>query len=251
MFENIKNIFKRSKKRELLKSSSKDTAKERLHLVLMQDRANVSADFLDLMRQEIIEVIKKYIDIDEEAVREISENVTHAVQLDATDETSIKSLGLRNFDVAVITIGSNIQASVMITLLVKELGIKYIIAKGQSELHAKVLYKIGADRVVLPEKDMGIRVAHNLVSSSIVDYIELSSDYSILEIKPLKVWDNKTLNELNLRSKYGINVIAIKKGEEIDITPSANAVIESEDVLVVIGPTNNLGNLEEIIVKQK
>ena len=89
------------------------------------------------------------------------------------------------------------------------------------------------------------------MSSSIVDYIELSSDYSILEIKPLKVWDNKTLNELNLRSKYGINVIAIKKGEEIDITPSANAVIESEDVLVVIGPTNNLGNLEEIIVKQK
>ena len=177
------------------------------------------------------------IDIDEEAVREISENVTHAVQLDATDETSIKSLGLRNFDVAVITIGSNIQASVMITLLVKELGIKYIIAKGQSELHAKVLYKI--------------RVAHNWVSSSIVDYIELSSDYSILEIKPLKIWDNKTLNELNLRSKYGINVIAIKKGEEIDITPSANAVIESEDVLVVIGPTNNLGNLEEIIVKQK
>ena len=184
------------------------------------------------------------IDMDEEAVRDISDYVTHAVQLDATDETSIKSLGLRNFDVAVITIGSNIQASVMITLLVKELGIKYIIAKGQSELHAKVLYKIGADRVVLPEKDMGIRVAHNLVSASIVDY-------SILEIKPLKVWDNKTLNELNLRSKYGINVIAIKKGEEIDITPSANAVIDSEDTLVVIGPINDLSNLEEIIVKQK
>ena len=173
------------------------------------------------------------IDMDEEAVRDISDYVTHAVQLDATDETSIKSLGLRNFDVAVITIGSNIQASVMITLL------------------AKVLYKIGADRVVLPEKDMGIRVAHNLVSSSIVDYIELSSDYSILEIKPLKVWDNKTLNELKLRSKYGINVIAIKKGEEIDITPSANAVIDSEDTLVVIGPINDLSNLEEIIVKQK
>ena len=102
------------------------------------------------------------IDMDEDSVQEISDSVTHAVQMDATDENALRTLGLRNFDVAVVTIGSNIQASVMITLLVKELGVKYIIAKGQSDLHAKVLYKIGADRVVLPEKDMGVRVAHNL-----------------------------------------------------------------------------------------
>ena len=191
------------------------------------------------------------IDKDEDLIQDISDSVTHAVQMDATDENALRTLGLRNFDVAVVTIGANIQSSVMVTLLVKELGVKYIIAKGNSDLHAKVLYKIGADRVILPEKDMGVRVAHNLVSSSILDYIELSPDYSILEIKPLKVWDNKTLNELNLRSKYGINVIAIKKGEEIDITPSANAVIDSEDTLVVIGPINDLSNLEEIIVKQK
>ncbi|MGN0026287.1 MAG: potassium channel family protein, partial [Clostridium sp.] len=101
------------------------------------------------------------IDKDEDIVQEIADSVTHAVQLDATDENALRSLGIRNFDVAVVTIGDNIQSSIMATLLVKELGVKYIIAKGHSDLHAKVLYKIGADRVVLPEKDMGIRVAHN------------------------------------------------------------------------------------------
>ena len=133
------------------------------------------------------------IDMDEDSVQEIADNVTHAVQMDATDESALKTLGLRNFDVAVVTIGSNIQASVMITLLVKELGVKYIIAKGQSDLHAKVLYKIGADRVVLPEKDMGVRVAHNLVSASILDFIELSPDYSIMELRVLNEWDGKSL----------------------------------------------------------
>ena len=102
----------------------------------------------------------------------------------------------------------------MITLLVKELGVKYIIAKGQSDLHAKVLYKIGADRVVLPEKDMGVRVAHNLVSASILDFIELSPNYSIMELRVLNEWSGKTLNELKLRSRYGINIMAIKRGED-------------------------------------
>ena len=141
------------------------------------------------------------IDKDEDVVQEIADNVTHAVQLDATDENALKSLGIRNFDVAVVTIGDNIQSSIMATLLVKELGVKYIIAKGHSDLHAKVLYKIGADRVVLPEKDMGIRVAHNLVSSNILDYIELSEDYSVMEIQVLDEWSGKTLNELKIRRR--------------------------------------------------
>ena len=141
------------------------------------------------------------IDKDEDIVQEIADSVTHAVQLDATDENALRSLGIRNFDVAVVTIGDNIQSSIMATLLVKELGVKYIIAKGHSDLHAKVLYKIGADRVVLPEKDMGIRVAHNLVSANILDYIELSDDYSVMEIQVLHEWAGKTLNELKLRSK--------------------------------------------------
>lgn len=189
------------------------------------------------------------IDMDEDLVQEISDNVTHAVQLDATDENALRSLGIRNFDVAVVTIGSNIQASVMVTLLVKELGVKYIIAKGHSDLHAKVLYKIGADRVVLPEKDMGVRVAHNLVSDSILDYIELSADYSIMEIRALDEWQGKSLNELRLRSEYGINVVAIKKGEEINISPSAEDKVEAGDVIVAIGSADELRKIEGMIVK--
>ena len=161
------------------------------------------------------------IDKDEDIVQEIADSVTHAVQLDATDENALRALGIRNFDVAVVTIGDNIQSSIMATLLVKELGVKYIIAKGHSDLHAKVLYKIGADRVVLPEKDMGVRVAHNLVSANILDYIELSEDYSVMEIQVLDEWSGKTLNELRLRSKYGINVMAIKRGDEVNLSPSA------------------------------
>ena len=189
------------------------------------------------------------IDQNEDLIQDIADSVTHAVQMDATDESALKTLGIRNFDVAVVTIGANIQASVMATLLVKELGVKYIIAKGNSDLHAKVLYKIGADRVVLPEKDMGVRVAHNLVSASIVDYIELSPDYSIMEIKTLDEWDGKTLNELRLRSQYGINVMAIKHDEEINITPAAEDVIKSGDVIVAIGSADDLSKLEGMIVK--
>lgn len=191
------------------------------------------------------------IDMDEDAVQEISDYVTHAVQMDATDESALKTLGLRNFDVAVVTIGANIQASVMVTLLVKELGVKYIIAKGQSDLHAKVLYKIGADRVVSPEKDMGVRVAHNLVSASILDFIELSPDYSIMELRVLNEWSGKTLNELKLRSKYGINIMAVKKGENINIAPQADDILDKDDIIVAIGSANDLGNLEDIIVKKK
>ena len=189
------------------------------------------------------------IDKDEDIVQEIADSVTHAVQLDATDENALRALGIRNFDVAVVTIGDNIQSSIMATLLVKELGVKYIIAKGHSDLHAKVLYKIGADRVVLPEKDMGVRVAHNLVSANILDYIELSEDYSVMEIQVLDEWSGKTLNELRLRSKYGINVMAIKRGDEVNLSPSAEDIIEDNDVIAAIGSAEDLNRLEGMIAK--
>lgn len=191
------------------------------------------------------------IDKDEDIIQEMSDYVTHAVQMDATDENALRSFGIRNFDIAVVTIGSNIQASIMVTLLVKELGVKYIIAKGNSDLHAKVLYKIGADRVILPEQDMGVRVAHSIVSSSILDIIELSADYSIMEIEVLKEWCDKPLKDLKLRSKYGINVMAIKKGEDINISPTAEDKLEEKDVLVAIGSHGDLGKLEGMIVKVK
>ena len=191
------------------------------------------------------------IDVDEETVQNISDSVTHSVQAEATDENTLRSLGIRNFDVAVVTIGSDLQASVMVTLLLKELGVKYIIAKANSELHAKVLYKIGADRVVLPERDMGVRVAHNLVSSNILDYIELSSDYSIAEIANPRGWQGKTLQELNLRANYGINVVAVKKDNDINVSPIAEDVLEAGDVIVAIGGAEELSKLENEIGNSK
>ena len=187
------------------------------------------------------------IDTDEDRIQEIADNVTHAVQMDATDENSLKTLGIRNFDVAVVTIGSNIQASIMATLLVKEMGIKYIIAKGNSDLHAKVLYKIGADRVILPEQDMGIRVAHNLVSSNILDYIELSAEYSMVEIESLSEWNNKSIKDIKIRGKYGINVVAIKSDKNINVSPSADYIIKDKDVLVALGSSEDLSKFESMI----
>lgn len=189
------------------------------------------------------------IDMNEDFVQDISDDVTHAVQMDATDEAALKTLGIRNFDVAVITIGANIQASVMATLLVKEQGVKYIIAKGNSDIHAKVLYKIGADRVILPEKDMGIRVAHNLVSSNILDYIELSPDYSIIEIDSPIDWHGKTLSDLSLRTRFGINVVAIKTGHDVNVSPYPDDKIENGDVVVAIGSADDLRILEGEISK--
>ncbi|OPJ59059.1 potassium channel family protein [Clostridium oryzae] len=187
------------------------------------------------------------IDSNEDIIQEVSESVTHAVQMDATDEMSLRSLGIKNFDVAVITIGSDIQSSVMSTLLIKELGVKYIIAKAHSEIHAKLLRKIGADRVVLPEKDMGIRVAHNLVSSNILDFIELSPDYSIAEVACPSKWNGRTLRELNLRSVYGITVMAIKRSEKVSVSPGADDRIQNGDMIVAIGKTENLSKFEHNI----
>ena len=184
------------------------------------------------------------IDSSDDIVQSISDSDTHSVQMNATDENSLRALGIRNFDVAVITIGSDIQASTMATLLVKEMGVKYIIAKANTEIHAKVLYKIGADRVVFPERDMGVRVAHNLVSTNILDYIELSPNYSIAEIVIPKIWHGKTLNELNIRANYGINVVALKRGEEINVSPVAEDTIESGDIIVAIGSEEDLTKVE-------
>lgn len=185
------------------------------------------------------------VDKNEETIQNISDYITYAVQADATDENTIKSLGIRNFDVAVVSIGGDIQASILVTLMLKELGVKYVVAKAQNDLHGKVLYRIGADRVVFPEREMGIRIASNLVSDNILEYIELAPDYSIMEIVALKSWTGKTLKEIDMRNQYGINVMAVKHGDEIDITISADEVLVEGDVLVVIGHNENLKKIQD------
>ena len=185
------------------------------------------------------------VDIDEERVQHIANKVTHAVQADATEEGTLEALGVKHFDGAVVTIGESVQASILITLLCKELGIRHVLAKAQNELHAKVLYKIGADRVVFPERDMGLRVAHSLVSTSFLDYIELTPDYSIVELKAAKDWQGKSLKDLNIRAKYGINIMAIKQDDKVVVSPAADDTIQRDDVLVVIGKARDINRFQE------
>lgn len=185
------------------------------------------------------------IDNLESAVQAIMNDVTHAVQTDAREEENLKVLGVRNFDVAVVAIGDDIQASILITLMLKEMGVKYVVAKAQNSLHGKVLERVGADRIIYPEKDMGARLAHNLVSANVMDFIELSPDYSIAEIKSPSKFVNKSLGELNLRALYGINVMAIKRGDTIIIAPGAEALIQGKDILVVVSHEKALAKLPE------
>lgn len=184
------------------------------------------------------------VDLDMEVIEDIANSVTHAVQADVTDDDALKALGLDNFDVVIVSIASNLEASIMSTLIAKESGAKKIVAKAQNELHGKLLSKIGADKVVFPERDIGIRVAHNILSSNILDYIELSQEYSIIEISAIKEWEGKTLKQLSLPKKYGINVIAIKQGEDIDILPNADDIINKGNIFIVIGNNESLRKLE-------
>ncbi|KKC30762.1 potassium channel family protein [Caldanaerobacter subterraneus] len=185
------------------------------------------------------------IDKDEELVQSMAGLVTHAVRADATDENVLKSLGVKNFDVAIVAIGKNMESSIMITMLVKEMGVKYVIAKAHNELHARVLYKVGADRVVMPEKDMGIRVARNIFSSNLLDLIEFSKDYSIAEILPIEEWFHKTLKEIRMRERYGLNVIAAKKmNDEIIVSPGPDYVVDEGDILAVCGKNVDIKKFE-------
>ncbi len=179
------------------------------------------------------------IDMNEEIIQEISEKVTHAVQADVTDADALHALGIRNFDVAIIAISNNMQSSIMATILAKEIGVPFVIAKAQNDIHKRVLEKVGADKVVFPEREIGVRIANNLISDNFVDYVELSDDYSIVEINVLDEWAGKSLKELNLRAKYSINVMAIRAvDDQISITPGPQEVLKSGEVLIVIG--NNI-----------
>jgi trk system potassium uptake protein TrkA len=180
------------------------------------------------------------IDNNSDIIKEISEFVDHAVQMDALDEASFRTIGLRNFDVAVIAIGSDIEASIMATIIAKEAGVPTVIAKALTEIHGKVLSKIGADKIIYPERDMGLRVAYGISSPNILDIIEFSPDYSIIETEALKDWENKSLKDLNLSRQYGMSVIAIKTGEDINIVPSSDEIIKKDDVIVILGSNENL-----------
>lgn len=186
------------------------------------------------------------LDKHEQAVQSIMNEVTQAVQADAREEETLRALGVRNLDVGIVAIGDDLEANILITLMLKEMGIPYVVAKAQSVQHGKVLEKIGADKIVYPEQDMGIRLANNLSRTNVMDFIELSLDYSIFEIIAPTQFINKTLGKLNLRAVYKVNVVAIKKGaDQIVIAPGANSVVEEKDILVIVCNKKALSRLPD------
>nr|WP_277398206.1 TrkA family potassium uptake protein [Neobacillus citreus] len=189
------------------------------------------------------------IDVNEERVNEFSMIASHAVVGDSTDETVLKSLGIRNFDHVIVAIGDDIQSSILTTLILKELGVSRVTAKAQNDYHEKVLRKIGADHVVHPERDMGRRIAHNMTSSNVVDYLELSDEHSIVEIVANGKIGGHTIMDLDIRKKYGLNIVAIKRGEDIIVSPHAGEMINVNDVLIVIGTDNDIDRFEHKVME--
>ncbi|MFC3038653.1 potassium channel family protein [Virgibacillus xinjiangensis] len=188
------------------------------------------------------------IDTDEEKVNEYKNIASHAVIADSTDENALKEIGIKNIDHVIVAIGENIQASILAAVILTDLGIKKITVKAQNDYHEKILNKIGVDQVVHPERDMGRRIAHHIISNNILDYLELSDDHSIVEVKVGKKMAGRSLTELDIRANYGCNVVAIKEGEEINVSPSADESLNKDDILIVIGSDKDISRFEKKLV---
>lgn len=188
------------------------------------------------------------IDNDEDKVNEFKNIASHAVIADSTDEATLKDLGIKNIDHVIVAIGDNIQASILTTVILTDLGIKKITVKAQNDYHEKILNKIGADQVVHPERDMGKRIAHNIISSNILDYLELSDDHSIVEVKVGEKMRGKTMIELDVRANYGCNVVAVKRGKEINVSPRADDQLLENDILIVVGSDKDISRFEKQLV---
>ncbi len=186
------------------------------------------------------------IDKDADRVNDAIEYCTHAVQADTMEESTLKALGIRNFDVVVVAIGDNIQANILTTIMLKEMGVKKIIAKAQNALHGKVLEKIGADLVIYPERDMAIKLARSLVSVNFLEQIDLSPDFGIIELFAPRAFQNRTLADLGLRKKIRVTILAIKRGNDIIVAPAPEEVFKSGDVLVALGGNEGLEQLTNI-----
>lgn len=182
------------------------------------------------------------IDIKEENVRYVSSGVTHAIQADIKDDSVLDTLGLDYFDVAVVAIGGDVESSCMAIIALKKHGVKHIIAKAKSTTSGTILKAVGADKVIYPERDMGARVARNIYSPNIIDFLEFSNEYSLAEVVPPSWAIGKSVIELNIRDKYKINIVAIKNGDKINADVTAYTIINENDVLIVIGKDKNIHN---------
>ena len=186
------------------------------------------------------------MDIRSELVQHVSQDVTHAVVADAQDKEVLKALGAKDFECAIVAIGDDLAASVLATMNLKELGIPYIVCKAHDETHRRVLEKLGADRVVIPEMENATRLAKSLSSPNVLDYIELSEDYGIVEVPAPKSWQEKTLKELNVRAKLGVNILAVRRDQKINVSPAADFQIRGGDIVVMLGDSVALNTVQKL-----
>lgn len=193
------------------------------------------------------------VDADAERVRRLADVITQAVELDATDERALRAAGVQDVDVAVVSIGENIESSLLVVMQLRELGVSTVVAKAVTPLHGRILEKIGVSRIIFPEREMAIRVAHSLVMPSVIDYIELSRDFSIVEVPAPPSFVGRTLRQLEIRPRLGLTLIAIKRrpapGAPIvtNIAPTADEAIREGDVLALLGSNERLGRLDSLL----
>lgn len=186
------------------------------------------------------------MDQSEEPVQKLSDIVTHAVVADAKDISVLKSLGIGEFDSVIVAIGSDVASSIIITVQLKELGVREIVCKAGSDIHKQALLKVGADKVIIPEKEMGIKVAQNLASQNVMDFIELSEDYSIMELLAPEPWQFRNLRELNIRARYDVSIIAMRRGTKILVSPGADEIVQPGDILVALGGVEALSAISDL-----
>ena len=188
------------------------------------------------------------VDDSYEKIQEISDKVSYAMKADVTDKDALQALGARNLDGAVVAVSEHPEANIMATLLCKEMGIPLVVAKAKDKLQGTILEKVGADSVVYPAIEMGSRIAKSMVANEFVDWIELSNDYSIVEIAVPRRWEGKSLAELDVRKKYGITVVGVMQGEKMDLSFDPQTPLPGNVILVLIG-ANKI--LEKIKIEEK
>ena len=186
------------------------------------------------------------VDGDAEKVERATEFATQAVQANIIDESTLKSMGIRNFDACVVAIGEDLKASILVCMMLKDLDAKYIIAKANDNIHAKVLRQLGVDRVVFPERDTGIRVANTMVTKNVLDLMDLQDDYRVAEIHVPEEWCGKTIVDVDVRKKYKINVLAINREDDFIVSPPPATTFKNNDNIIVLGKSEDIEDLDNI-----
>lgn len=186
------------------------------------------------------------VDTDAELVQMISQDVTNSVVADARDAEVLKALGVDTCDCAVVAIGEDLSAAVLAVMNLKELGVPYVVCKANHAAHCRVLEKMGADRVLIPEQEVADRLAHSLASPNVLEHIELSGDYGIVEVPAPRSWEGKTILKLNVRAKLGVNIIAVKSGSSVNVAPSAQYEVKKGDIMVLLGDYDALAVVQEL-----